>query len=138
MIKTFAVGVLGMMLCLVAPSPAASQDQPLTGEEVKKLFEGNTEAGEGRKDEVDTGYRWKAFYTGDGSIRRQGAKGTSVTKGTWFVDAEGRVCFRWEGWDVSKVTKCDAIVREDDHYLRVREGQVRALIRIQEGNPANL
>jgi hypothetical protein len=39
---------------------------------------------------------------------------------------------------VDKPTKCDAIVREDDHYLRIREGQVRGLIRIKEGNPANL
>ena len=134
MIKAFTVGVLGMMLCFVAPSPAASQDQPLTGDEVKKLFEGNTELGEGRKGEIDTGRRWKAFYAADGTVRKSEAEG-STTKGIWFVDQEGRSCFQWEHKDEPK---CDAIVREDDHYLRIREGQVRSLIRIQEGNPSNL
>ena len=134
MIKALTVGVLGMMLCIVAPGPAASQDQPLTGEEVKKLFNGNTEIGEGRKGEVDTGRRWKAFYATDGSVRKGEADGGS-TKGIWFIDEEGRNCFRWEH---KEEPKCDAIVREDDHYLRVRDGQVRSLIRIQKGNPSNL
>ena len=55
MIKVLTVGVLGMMLCFFAPSPAASQEEPeapqeepavslenaLSGDEVRKLFEGN-------------------------------------------------------------------------------------------------
>lgn len=152
MMRAFAVSVLGMMLCFVAPTPAASQEdsaappeQPavsfenaLSGEEVRRLFEGNTESGEGRKDEIDTGRRWLAFYAKDGTARKREATSSVVKGGTWFVDSEGRACFRWEGWDAAKETKCDLIVREDDHYLRVREGQVRGLIRIQEGNPANL
>jgi hypothetical protein len=134
MIKALSVGVLGMMLCIFAPSPAASQEQPLSGEEVKKLFDGNTELGEGRKDDVDTGRRWKAFYAADGSVRKREANG-NITKGIWFIDEEGRNCFRWEHKDEPK---CDAIVRQEDHYLRVREGQVRGLIRIEKGNPGNL
>jgi hypothetical protein len=134
MIKALTVGVLGMMLCFVVPSPAASQNQPLAGEEVKKLFEGNTELGEGRKDETDTGRRWKAYFAADGTIRKLEAGG-SKTKGIWFVDQEGRNCFQWEHKDEPK---CDAIVREDDHYLRIRDGQVRSLIRFQEGNPSDL
>jgi len=138
MMRTFAVGVLGMMLCFVAPSPAASQEPILSADEVKKLFEGNTELGEGRKDEVDTGRRWTAFYAADGSVRKREAKGGGVVAGTWFVDPEGRACFRWEGWDVAKAPKCDVIARDGDHYLRVRDGQVRGRIQIQEGNPSGL
>ena len=152
MMKDLAVCVLGLMLCLVAPTPAASQEdsaaipeQPavsfenaLSGEQVRKLFEGNTESGEGRKGDVDTGRRWTAFYSTDGTVRKREANAEKLRGGTWFVDSEGRACFRWEGWDASKETKCDLIVREDDHYLRVRDGQVRGLIRIQEGNPTNL
>ena len=137
MMKAFAVGVLGMMLCFVAPSPAASEGETLSGEEVQKLFEGNTELGEGRKGDLDTGRRWKAFYAADGTVRKREAEG-GKTKGSWFVDPEGRSCFRWDEWEASKEAKCDLIAREGDHYLRVREGQVRGLIRIQEGNPDNL
>ena len=77
MIKAFTVGVLGMMLCFFAPSPAASQEDPaappeepavsvenaLSGDEVRKLFEGNTELGEAMKGELETGRNWTAFYS---------------------------------------------------------------------------
>ena len=149
MMKAFTIGVLGMMLCFFAPSPAASQEDPaappeepavsmesaLSGDEVRKLFEGKTELGEGRKGEVDTGRRWTAFYAEDGTVRKREAKGSGVKRGTWFVDSEGQNCFQYEG---KEEPKCDLIVPEDDHYLRVREGQVRGLIRIQEGNPSEL
>ena len=152
MMKELAVGVLGLMLCFGAPTPAASQEdstaipeQPavsfenaLSGDEVRKLFEGNTESGEGRKGDVDTGRRWTAFYSTDGTVRKREGNAENVRGGTWFVDSEGRACFRWEGWDPEKETKCDLIIREDDHYLRVREGQIRGVIRIQEGNPTSL
>jgi hypothetical protein len=152
MIKAFAVSVLGMMLCFAAPTPAASQEEPaapseppavplenaLPGDEVRKLFEGNTEMGEGRKAGLDTGRRWEAFYAADGTVRKREKRRTGssgVKAGTWFVDAEGRNCFQWEG---KEEPKCDLIIPEDGRYLRVREGQVRGLIRIQEGNPSNL
>ena len=156
MIKAFAVGVLGMMLCFVAPSPAASQEDPaaapgdsaaapedpavslqdaLSGDEVRKLFEGNTELGEGMKGEEATGRSWTAYFAADGTARRRKVEGGGKLVGTWFVDSEGRSCFQWEG---GEEPKCDLIVREGDHYLRVREGQVRARIKIQQGNPNNL
>ncbi len=156
MMKAFTVGVLGMMLCFFAPSPATSQEDPaasqedpaappeqpavsvenaLSGDEVRKLFEGNTESGEGRKGEVDTGRRWTAFYAEDGTVRKLEAKDGSVKTGTWFVDSEGQNCFQYEG---KEEDKCDLIVPQDGQYLRVREGQVRGQIRIQEGNPSKL
>ena len=155
MTKAFTVGVLGMMLCFVAPNPATSQEDPatspedstalpeqpsvslenaLSGDDTRKLFEGNTERGEGRKGAADTGRRWTAFYATDGTVRkREDSKGGAVKRGTWFVDSEGQNCFQWEG---KEEPKCDLIIPEDDHYLRVRGGQVRGLIRIQEGNPS--
>ena len=153
MMKAFTVGVLGMMLCFFTPSPATSQEDPaasqenpaappavsvenaLSGDEVRKLFEGNTESGEGRKGEVDTGRRWTAFYAEDGTVRKLEAKDGSVKTGTWFVDSEGQNCFQYEG---KEEDKCDLIVPQDGQYLRVREGQVRGQIRIQEGNPSKL
>jgi hypothetical protein len=134
MMKALAVCVLGTMLCFVAPNPASSQEPALSPEESHELFEGNTEVGEGRKDELDTGRRWTAFFATDGSVRKREGSGGDV-KGTWYTDREGRNCFQWEHKDEPK---CDAIVREGDHYLRIREGQVRGLIRIQEGNPSKL
>jgi hypothetical protein len=138
MMKAFAVGVLGMMLCFVAPNPAASEETALTGDEVRKLFEGNTEVGEGRKGDVDTGRRWTAYYAADGTLRKRETASGAENDGTWFVDSEGRSCFQWEAWKESKKVKCDAIVPEGDHYLRIRDGQVRGLIRIQQGNTSNL
>ena len=154
MIKVFTLGVLGMMLCFFAPSPTTSQEDPamtqeepaveepavpvenaLPGDEVRKLFEGNTEVGEGLKGDEPTGRGWTAYVGADGTARRQRTGGSEKLIGTWFVDSEGRNCFQWEG---KEEPKCDLIVPEGDHYLRVREGQVRARIKIQEGNPANL
>jgi hypothetical protein len=155
MMKQLTVGVLGMMLCLFAASPAASQEDPaasqqdpaataipvvpvedaLSGDEVRKLYEGNTELGEGRKGELDTGRRWTAFYDADGTVRKREANKATVKRGTWFVDSEGRNCFQYEG---KEEPKCDLLVREGDHYLRVREGQVRGQVQIQEGNPSKL
>jgi hypothetical protein len=135
MVKAFAAGLLGMMLCFVASHPAASAEPALSEDEVRELFEGNTEVGEGRKDELDTGRRWKAFYDTDNTVRIRETGSSSEGSGIWFVDKEGRHCFRWEGKDK---TKCDVIVRDGDHYLRIRDGQVRGRIRIEEGNTANL
>jgi hypothetical protein len=135
MIKALAAGLLAVMVCFVAPDPAASQGQALSEDEVRELFEGNTEVGEGRKDEVDTGRRWKAFYAADRSVRTRDIASGFQGSGTWFVDKEGRHCFRWEN---KEKTKCDVIARDGDHYLRIRNGQVRGRIRIEEGNPANL
>jgi hypothetical protein len=149
MMKAFTVGVLGMMLCFFAPSPATSQEDPaappeepavsmenaLSGDEVRKLLEGNTELGEAMKGELETGRRWTAFYDQDGTVRKREAKDGSMKRGTWFVDSEGRNCFQFEG---KEEPKCDLIVPQDGQYLRVREGQVRGRIRIQEGNPSKL
>ena len=135
MMKAFAAGLLGMMLCFVAPAPAGSQEPALSENEVRELFAGNTEVGEGRKDDVDTGRRWTAFYDTDNSVRTREKESGVEGSGTWFVDKDGRHCFRWEG---KEKTKCDVIVRDGDHYLRVREGQVRGRIRIDEGNTSNL
>ena len=156
MMKAFAVGVLGMLLCFVAPTPAASQEDPaasqedpaapveepavalqdaLPGDEVRKLFEGNTEVGEGMTGEEPTGRTWTAYFAADGTARRRKVEGGGKLVGTWFVDSEGRSCFQWEG---GEEPKCDLIVREGDHYLRVREGQVRGRIQIEEGNASNL
>ena len=72
----------------------------------------------------------------DGTVRKREAAKTGVVKrGTWFVDSEGRGCFQWAGWEEPK---CDLIVPDGDQYLRVREGWVRARIKIQQGNPNNL
>jgi hypothetical protein len=149
MMKAFTAGVLGMMLCFFAPSPAASQEEPeapqeqpavslesaLSGDEVRKLFEGNTEQGEGMKGEEPTGRTWAAYFAADGTARKRSVDGGGNFTGTWFVDSEGRNCFQWEG---KEEPKCDVIVREGDYYLRVREGQVRARVKIQQGNPGNL
>jgi hypothetical protein len=149
MMKAFTLGVLSMMLCVVAPSPATSQEDPeaaqpgaavtprdmLSGDQVRELLQGNTEIGEGLKDEEQTGRHWTAYFAPDGTARRQTTKGGEKAIGTWFIDAEGRACFQWEG---KEEPKCDLIAREGDSYLRIRDGQVRARIKIQKGNPGNL
>ncbi len=149
MMKAITVGVLGTMMWFFTPSPAASQEEPgapeaevtvplenaLSGDEVRKLFAGNTELGEGMKGEEATGLSWIAYFAADGTARRSKVDGTGKVIGTWFVDSEGRNCFQWEGWEEPK---CDLIVPEGDQYLRVREGWVRARIKIQQGNPNNL
>jgi len=149
MIKVFTLGVLGIVACFFAPSPAESQEEPgaseaeatvpmqdaLSGDEVRKLLVGNTELGEGMKGAEATGLRWMAYFAANGMARRSKVDGTGKVIGTWFVDSEGRNCFQWEGMEEPK---CDAIVPKGDHYLRVRRGQVRARIKIQQGNPKNL
>jgi len=149
MIKAFTLGVLGMMICFFAPSPSAAQEEPqatptappislenaLSGDEVRKLFQGNTEQGEGMKGEEPTGRSWTAYFAPDGTTRRRKVESGEKVTGTWFVDAEGRNCFQWEG---GEEPKCDSILPEGDYYLRVRHGQVRARIKIQQGNPNNL
>ena len=142
MMKAFKAGGLGMVFCFVATIPGAAQEdaavsqwQTLSGDEVRELFAGNTELGEGMKDLEATGLQWTAFFASDGTARRQSSKSGEKAMGTWFVDANGRACVQWEG----KVEpKCDAISREGDHYLRIRDGQVRARIKIQKGNPGKL
>lgn len=156
MIKAITVGILAMMLCFFSQGPAQAQEEPgtpqqeptepgavpavpvenaLSADQVRKLFEGNTELGEGRKGDVDTGRRWTAFYASDGTVRKREGRSRSEKTGTWFVDSEGRNCFQFEG---KEAPKCDAVVPEGDFYLRVREGQVRARVRIEKGNPSKL
>ena len=149
MMKTITVVVLGTMMCFFTPSPAASQEEPgaweeeatvpmqdtLSGDEVRKLFAGNTELGAGMKGKEATGLRWMAYFATNGMTRRSKEDGTGKVIGTWFIDSEGRNCFQLEGMIEPK---CDAIVPKGDHYLRVRHGQVRARIKIQQGNPNDL
>ena len=149
MIKAFTASVLGMMLCFFASSPAASQEEPapsqeepavslenaLSGDEVQKLFAGNTEVGQGMKGEEETARSWTAYYAADGTLRKRETEGHGQAKGIWYVDAEGRSCFKWEN---KEKTKCDLIIREGDHYFRIRDGQKRGRIRIEEGNTSNL
>ena len=135
MVKAFTAVVLGMMLCFVATDQAASEEAALSEEQVRELFADKTEVGQGFKGEDATGRSWKAFYSAAGTVRKREDKGGPVVEGTWFVDQEGRHCFRWEHKDEAK---CDFVVREGDHYLRVRDGQVRGRIRLLEGNTANL
>jgi hypothetical protein len=135
MMKALSLCALAMTLCVFAPDPASSQEAALSADQAQQLFKGNTEQGEGRKDDVDTGRRWTAFYAVDGTARKVEVNKGKVTKGTWFTDPQGRNCFQWENKDAPK---CDVIVPDGDHYLRIRDGQVRGRIKIQEGNPSNL
>ncbi len=105
--------------------------EPLSSEEVQALFTGNTETNEVMKRGVPTGRVYNAYYEADGSYRMKTKKGW-IGKGVWFVDPLGRHCFRPEGKDK---TKCDVIVREGDHYIRLRDGGRRGKLTIRDGNP---
>lgn len=122
--------------CLLAASAAADEGEPerLSEAEVKALFEGNTEEGVYWRGGRDTGKTWKAFYALDGTFRKVSGTGNK-TGGIWFVDPIGRHCFRVEK---KQRTKCDVIVRDGDHYLRLRDDERRGRIRIEPGNPGNL
>lgn len=127
----FAMGLMGLMLCFVAPNPAAAEEPSLSADEVKQLFSGNTEKATGlRKRRLE----WSNYCDPDGSLR--GEKEGNKFSGRWYVDAEGRHCFRWDHKDD---TKCDQIVPEGaGSYLRVRDGEAVARIKFLEGNPGNL
>ena len=126
----FAMGLLGMALCLVAPYPAASEELPLSPEAVTKLFSGNTEDVTGLRARR---LQWSNYCDADGTIR--GEKDGQKLTGRWYVDPEGRHCVRWDNKDR---TKCDQIVPEGDGaYLRMRDGEAVARFTIVEGNPHN-
>jgi hypothetical protein len=127
--------VVPIVCLLAAPAPADDVGlERLSEAEVKALFDGNTEEGVYWRDERDTGKTWKAFYAADGTFRKVSQKGAK-TDGVWFVDPIGRHCFRGEK---KQTTKCDVILRDGDHYLRVRDEERRGRIRIEKGNPGNL
>ena len=133
---SFSRFVVVSIACLMA-APAPADDvgpERLSEAEVKALFEGNTEEGVYWRGERDTGRTWKAFYAADGTFRKVSEKGQK-TGGVWFVDPIGRHCFRGEK---KQKTKCDVIVRDGDHYLRIRDEERRGRIRIEKGNPGDL
>jgi hypothetical protein len=117
-----------------APGSAPPTSDALSAEEVQKLFSGNTEVTTAMKRGVATGRVYKAYHLPDGTYRLSEANGQRGG-GSWFVDPLGRHCFRVQEKDK---TKCDVIVREGDHYIRLRDGERRGQMTIEKGNPYNL
>jgi hypothetical protein len=129
--------LLMALLGLVSGGVAAQDAEPdeATGEslsapEVETLFTGNTETAVAMKKGVETGRRYKAFYLNDGTYVIEEKNGFRYG-GAWFVDPLGRHCFRPGNKDK---TKCDVIVREGDHYIRLRDGGRRGRFSIEKGN----
>ncbi len=117
---------------------AATEQQPtsdaLSAKEVEELFTGNTEVTIALKRGEPTGREYKAYHEPDGTYRLMEKKGHRGA-GAWFVDPLGRHCFRPGG---KEKTKCDVIVREGDHFIRLRDGERRGQTTIQKGNPFEL
>ena len=129
--------LLMALLGLVSGGVAAQDAEPeeATGEslsapEVATLFTGNTELAVVMKQGVETGRRYKAFYLSNGKYLIEESGGFRHG-GAWFVDPLGRHCFRPGNRDK---TKCDVIVREGDHYIRLRDGGRRGSFSIEKGN----
>jgi hypothetical protein len=114
--------------------PAEPTGEALSAAEVQKLFEGNTEVATALKRGTPTGREYKAYHEPNGQYRLKEKDGTGYG-GAWFVDPLGRHCFRPGG---KEKTKCDVIVREGDHYIRLREGERRGQFTIEQGNPYKL
>lgn len=110
--------------------PSEATGDPLSAPEVETLFTGNTEVAVVMKQGVETGRRYKAFYLQNGGYLIEEKNGFRHG-GAWFVDPLGRHCFRPGGKDK---TKCDVIVREGDHYIRLRDGGRRGRFSIEKGN----
>jgi hypothetical protein len=130
------VALLGLVSGGVAAQDAEPKEatgESLSAAEVETLFGGNTELAIVMKRGVETGRQYKAFYLNDGRyviVEKNGFK----HGGAWFVDPLGRHCFRPGGKDK---TKCDVIVREGDHYIRLRDGGRRGRFTIEKGNTAD-
>jgi len=129
--------LLMALLGLVSGGVAAQDAEPeeATGEflsapEVETLFTGNTEVAVVLKKGVETGRRYKVVYLSTGKYVMEESGGFRHG-GAWFVDPLGRHCFRPDGRDK---TKCDVIVREGDHYIRLRDGGRRGRFSIEMGN----
>ena len=129
--------LLTALLGLVSGGVAAQDAEPgeatgesLSASEVEALFTGNTELNVVMKRGVETGRQYKAFYLSTGAyvmLEKNGFR----HGGAWFVDPLGRHCFRPGSKDK---TKCDVIVREGDHYIRLRDGGRRGRFTIEQGN----
>jgi hypothetical protein len=114
-----------------APAPTG---ETLSADQVTELFNGNTEENAVMKRGKLTGRVYKAFYHEDGTYVMKERNGF-MHGGVWFVDPLGRLCFRPGGKDK---TKCDVIVKEGDHYVRLRDGGLRGRFTVAEGNPEGL
>lgn len=134
----FAISLLLVALLGLVSGGVAAQDaepdeatgEALSAAEVETLFTGNTEVNDVMKKGIPTGRRYKAFYVEDGTYAMLEKNGFRHG-GSWFVDPLGRHCFRPGGKDK---TKCDVIIREGDHYIRLRDGGRRGRFSIEKGN----
>ena len=132
---------LALAAAVALGAPARAQEEPaqaspaptgetLSADEVTALFTGNTERNEVMKRGAPTGRLYHAFYKPDGTYLMQERNGYQHG-GVWFVDPLGRLCFRPGGKDK---TKCDVIVKEGDHYIRLRDGGLRGRFTVAQGD----
>lgn len=134
------ISTLVLAISLLTAPAAFAQDataptgETLSADEVTALFSGNTEENSVMKRGEETGRVYHAFYDDDGTYVMKEKTGF-IHGGVWFVDPLGRMCFRAGGKDK---TKCDVIVREGDHFIRLREGGLRGRFTIAKGNPNKL
>lgn len=119
--KTFLIK-MWILVSVLAFSAASFAQQPLSGDEIKKLVSGYTVE---QIQFVPKNAKYLNYYDADGSIMSLNESGGEY-KGKWRVTEDSQLCIQWP----SRSESCVQIIKEPDGtYKRVSNGEVRAIMK---------
>ena len=143
----YGAALLALLLQSALAIPLHAAD-PLSADEVRELFSGNTVEGELREG-TDVHVEpmglstfaepFTTYFSADGTVRS--LHGKKKPQGKWRVSESGDHCVRWKG---KKKEACAPIIREGKvyrKYMKRRGGRIKwveSYTKFTPGNPDNL
>ena len=110
----------------------------LTADELKAAFSGNTLSGT-----LDMGMmtvKFDSFHAADGSASgvARTSMGDDKDKGTWRIEADGKLCTKWGKWNDAQ-ERCVVYFKQGNEYKSFNdEGNLLVKASIAAGNAKNL
>jgi hypothetical protein len=99
------------VFCLMLPAmPASAAPEPLKGQRFIDVMSGNTLSGE-----TVEGTPFNMYFLDGGEVTYDDAS-NARDHGRWWMDPDGDVCLRWEGYDRQR-DRCFAVSVEGDHLF---------------------
>ena len=105
-------------------------DKLLTNEQMKKLFVGNSFAGQSKNN-----YYYTIFYPTYGKVLGELSSGTS-DEGVWYVK-NNKYCMTWNNWRDNSET-CFQVYKKGSQILKLQPDGSILVQTLKPGNPENL
>lgn len=95
---------------MISVAPALAAPEQLRGQRFIDVMEGNTLSGT-----TADGVAFNIYFLPGGEVTYDEASG-SRDHGRWWMDPDGDVCVRWEGY-ASESDRCFAVSVDGDHLM---------------------